>query len=610
MPQAARTIPQAFRGAVAQFPDRTAVTAPDGDLTYRELDARSDALAEELVRAGASRGSLVTLLTPRRTDLVVGMLGILKAGAAYLPIDPEYPPARIAWTVRDSGSRLAVVTTATAHLLTGAQQPPGLRLVTLDRVPAGPAGTTAPDTAGDGDDLAYVIYTSGSTGDPKGVLVEQHSVLRLFDAVGEHLAFDRHDVWSMFHSAAFDFSVWEIWGPLLSGGRLLIVPREVARAPESFRALLRTEGVTVLSQTPSAFHALMAADLRTAADPGALRLVVLGGEALDVAALRPWADRYGTDRPRLVNMYGITEATVHASYRRLDRADLDRRGPSPIGTPLADLAFHLLGDDGTPPADGEPGELFIEGPGLARGYLGRPEPEAERFVVHVGADGVRHRRLRTGDRVVALPEGGYGYLGRVDDQLKIRGHRVEPGEIEAVLAGHDDVRRAVVVAHDYGDADVRLIAYVQSAADPEPLAAELAKRAEELLPAHMCPSRYVALAELPLTGNGKVDRARLPAPRGAAGPAGPAAGPARGTAERIAAIWRSVLDVPRVGDDEDFFSLGGTSLTLVRMFARVNEEFRTDLDITVLIDGATVGALTPHVDAALAQRAGHLTETP
>ncbi|CUW33088.1 MULTISPECIES: amino acid adenylation domain-containing protein [Streptomyces] len=609
MPQAARTITQAFRGAVAQFPDRTAVTAPDGDLTYRELDARSDALAGTLLRAGARRGSPVTLLTPRRTDLVVGMLGILKAGAAYLPIDPEYPPARIAWTVRDSGCELAVVTAGTAHLLTGAQQCPDVRVVTLDEVPATPAGTPAPGPAGDGHDLAYVIYTSGSTGDPKGVLVEQHSVLRLFDVVREHLAFDEHDVWSMFHSAAFDFSVWEIWGPLLSGGRLLIVPREVARAPQAFRELLRTQGVTVLSQTPSAFHGLVAADQRAGADPGALRLVILGGEALDVAALRPWTDRYGTDRPRLVNMYGITEATVHASYRPLHRADLDRHGPSPIGTPLADLAFHLLADDGTPPADGEPGELYIEGPGLARGYLGRPELEAERFVVHVGADGVPHRRLRTGDRVVALPEGGYGYLGRVDDQLKIRGHRVEPGEIEAVLTGHDEVLRAVVVPHDHGDADVRLIAYVQSAAAPESLAAELAKRAEELLPGYLRPSRYITLTDLPLTDNGKVDKGRLPAPPGAARPAGPAGG-TQGTAERIAAIWRSVLDVPHVGDDEDFFSLGGTSLTLVRMFTRVNEEFATDLDITVLIGGATVGALTPHVDAALAQRAGHLTETP
>ncbi|MEU6592221.1 amino acid adenylation domain-containing protein [Streptomyces sp. NPDC046881] len=609
MPQAARTIPQAFRGAVAQFPDRTAVTAPDGDLTYRELDARTDALAAELVRAGARRGSLVTLLTPRGTDLVVGMLGILKAGAAYLPIDPEYPPARIAWTVRDSGSPLAVVTPATAHLLPATGRHPAVRAVTLDGPPTAPAGPAAPDPAGDGADLAYVIYTSGSTGFPKGVQVEQHSVLRLFDAVREHLAFDEHDVWSMFHSAAFDFSVWETWGPLLSGGRLLIVPREAARAPEAFRDLLRAQGVTVLSQTPSAFHGLMAADLRTAADPGALRLVILGGEALDVAALRPWTDRYGTDRPRLVNMYGITEATVHASCRPLDRADLDRRGPSPIGTPLADLSFHLLGDDGTPPADGEPGELFIEGPGVARGYLGRPDLEAERFVTHVGADGVHRRRLRTGDRVVALPEGGYGYLGRVDDQLKIRGHRVEPGEIEAVLAGHDEVRRAVVVPHDHGDGDVRLIAYVQSAAAPESLAAELAKLAGELLPAYMCPSRYVTLTELPLTANGKVAKDRLPAPPGAPGPAA-AAGPTAGTAERITAIWRSVLDVPHVGADEDFFSLGGTSLSLVRMFSRVNEEFDTDLDITVLIGGATVGALAPHVDAALAQRARHLTETP
>ncbi|MCE0445938.1 AMP-binding protein [Streptomyces tricolor] len=331
----------------------------------------------------------MTLLTPRRTDLVVGMLGNPQGGRR-LPADRPGVPA-------GPGSRGRSATAALRtgrrhrrhrHLLTGAQQCPDVRVVTLDEVPATPAGTPAPGPAGDGHDLAYVIYTSGSTGDPKGVLVEQHSVLRLFDVVREHLAFDEHDVWSMFHSAAFDFSVWEIWGPLLSGGRLLIVPgRSPGRprpsanccapraSPCSARHPRRSTGSSRPTSGPAPTRGAAAGDPRRR---GAGRG---GAAALDGTATAPTA-------PAGLNMYGITEATVHASYRPLHRADLDRRGPSPIGTPLADLAFHLLADDGTPPADGEPGELYIEGPGLARGYLGRPELEAERFVVHVGADGV------------------------------------------------------------------------------------------------------------------------------------------------------------------------------------------------------------------------------
>ncbi|MFF8228540.1 amino acid adenylation domain-containing protein [Streptomyces caelestis] len=605
MSREVHTITERFRDAVTRFPGRTAVTAPDQDLTYRQLDERADALAHALVRAGVRRGSPVSLVTPRTTDIVVGMLGILKAGAAYVPIDPEYPPARIAWSIRDSGSAVVVTTTAAADTLSGLESDAGVGVMVLDDLPAAPEGPAPALPDGDGADLAYVIHTSGTTGTPKGVLVEHRSVLRLFDVVREQFEIDEHDVWSVFHSAAFDFSVWEIWGALLFGGRLVIVPREAARSPEAFRRLLAGEGVTVLSQTPSAFHRLAAADARTADGPGALRLVVFGGEALDTAALRPWVDRYGTDRPRLVNMYGITEATVHASCRPLERADVDRGGPSPIGIPLSDLSFHVLGENGRPVADGEPGELFIEGPGLVRGYLNRPELEAERFPEHTGADGARHRRLRTGDRVVALPDGGYGYLGRVDDQIKLRGYRVEPGEIESLLAGHDEVARALVVPHDYGEGDVRLVAYLETTAAEAPLAAELAKLAETLLPAHMRPARYIALNSFPLTPQNKVDKRRLPAPQTTdADGATPHDGGPLGTEDRITSVWRAVLDVPEADRDADFFSLGGTSLSLLRMFAQVNEEFAIDLDITVLIDGATVGALASHVDAALADRPG------
>ncbi|MFJ4541842.1 amino acid adenylation domain-containing protein [Streptomyces tibetensis] len=593
------TLTDIFQDVVERFPEKVAVTTAQGELTYRQLNERADALGHELTRTGARPGTVVALLAPRDADLLVGMLGILKAGAAYLPIDPGSPADRIRWTVRDSESPVVVSTSALSAPLSGLDAD----VVLLDALPAAPSRADRGELPSAGsDDLAYVIYTSGSTGLPKGVQVEHRSVVRLFDVTQPLFGFDETDVWTAFHSAAFDFSVWEIWGALLFGGRLVMVPQETARSPKDFHALLLAQGVTVLNQTPSAFRRLAAVEARDAQPPPCLRTVVFGGEKLDPATLRPWVQRHGDEHPRLVNMYGITEATVHSSYRPLLRADLEGEGPSPIGEPLPDLAFHVLDEDGQPVAEGEPGELYIEGPGLARGYLGRPELDKERFIELVDADGVPHRCYRTGDRIAALPGGGYGYLGRTDDQVKIRGHRVEPGEVESLITRHPDVAQSVVLPHDYGEDDVRLIAYVASRTAGPALAAVLAERTAAALPAYMRPSRYVVLPELPLTLNGKVDKARLPSPErtgaSAPDPGAPGSAPA-GTEERIAEVWRVVLDVPRVERDADFFELGGTSLSLLRMFNRVNEVFGLDLDITVLIDGATVRLLARHVDAAL-----------
>ncbi|MDH6697344.1 amino acid adenylation domain-containing protein [Streptomyces sp. MAA16] len=615
-----RTLVELFEGVVARFPDRVAVTADGRDLTYRALDARSAAVAGRLRETGAGPGALVGLLLPRTGALPVGLLGVIRSGAAYVPLDPGYPEERIDWTLEDADVTSVVTTTELAKRFTGT----GVDIVVLDEETgadpgsapgqdvregraAHPAAERAPVAAPSAADLAYVIHTSGSTGLPKGVQVEHRQVVGLFDATRDLFDFDESDVWALFHSIAFDFSVWEFWGALLSGGRLVVVPQAVARVPRDLHRLLREERVTVLNQTPSAFARLAAVD---GPPLDGLRWVVFGGERLEPASLRGWFDRHGDQRPRLVNMYGITEATVHASHRPLTAADCAAPG-SPIGVPLADLAFQVLDEDGVPVPDGTPGELYLSGDGLARGYLNRPELEKERFLELVGADGTVRRCYRTGDRVVALPDGGYCYLGRTDDQLKIRGYRVEPGEIEAVLLADPAVSAAVAVAHDYGegggvDGDVRVLAYVASDTPAADLAPRLGDRAAAVLPAHMRPSAYVVLPELPLTRNGKADRARLPDPRTATAHApvavpdqDGAAGPTP-TEARIAGIWREILDLPDLGTDTDFFDLGGTSLSLLRMFARTNAAFGTDLDITVLIDGATVAALARHVDTALA----------
>jgi len=580
-----------FLETAAAFADRPAVSAGDGELTYQELDSRAEAIALRLRELGAGPGVIVGLYTTRSTHMVVGLVGIAKSGAAYLPIDQTSPAERVRWLLEDSGAPIVVAESAQLGDLEGYA---GAVLV-VDEPGDEPPATLAHD--GDDSDLAYVIYTSGSTGTPKGVMVEHRSVARLFESTRASFEFDEHDTWTLFHSIAFDFSVWELWGALLHGGRVVVVPHDTARSPSEFLALLREQAVTVLNQTPSAFRQLVALG---AADLPALRLVVLGGERLDVAMLEPWVAAHGAERPQLVNMYGITEVTVHASYRPIAATDLARPERSPIGDPLPDLRFLVLDPGGAPVEDGLPGELSIAGPGVARGYLGRDDLTAERFSVLPDSG---ERAFRTGDRVVR--EGDeHVYLGRVDDQIKMRGYRIEPREIEVVVERDPRVSACVVAVRDYGDGDARLVAYVVPPAGVDggeewrrAVQRDLDERVAAELPPHMCPSAWAAIDALPMTPNGKVDRRALPAPPQAAPPTPDGLS---STEAQIAEIWRSV-DVVAESPDDDFFDVGGTSLAVVRLLSEINSTFGTDLDIMVLLDGVTVAGLATSVDAALAQ---------
>ena len=561
---AARGLHDRFAVRAAAHPEAIAVSAEGRHVSYRDLDRAANRLAHRLRALGVDREDLVGVCLPRGVDMLVALLAILKAGAAYLPLDPDYPAERTDFLVRDADARVVIVDAAAGRGFAGA------RLVALDdpderaRIDAEPGD--APAVHVDPDNLAYVIYTSGSTGRPKGVQVTHANVIRLFSVTRDEFRFGPDDVWALFHSYAFDFSVWEMWGPLLHGGRLVVVPYAVSRSPWDLVTLLADEGVTVLNQTPSAFRSMveLAVGGEPALDRLRLRLVIFGGEALDVPGLAPWWRRFGDTGPRLVNMYGITETTVHVTCRPLSPADLEG-ARSPVGGPLADLTMYVLDGRMRPVPLGAPGELYVGGAGVARGYLGRPALTAARFVPDpFGPPG--SRLYRTGDKARMLPGGDTAFLGRMDDQVKIRGFRIEPGEIESCLAAHPDVDAAVVVVHESAPGDRQLAAYVVPAAGSRVTVAAVRSHAADRLPGYLVPPVIVLIPELPLTASGKVDRAALPDPGGLPGePRDEHVAPRTTTEAAVARLWSEVLGGVPVGVHTSFFALGGDSIRAVRL---------------------------------------------
>ncbi|HBP0236192.1 TPA: amino acid adenylation domain-containing protein, partial [Pseudomonas aeruginosa] len=472
------------------------------------------------------------------------------------------------------------------HLLEHLPRQAGVEVLAIDGLVLDGYAESDPLPTLSADNLAYVIYTSGSTGKPKGTLLTHRNALRLFSATEAWFGFDERDVWTLFHSYAFDFSVWEIFGALLYGGCLVIVPQWVSRSPEDFYRLLCREGVTVLNQTPSAFKQLMAvacsADMAT--QQPALRYVIFGGEALDLQSLRPWFQRFGDRQPQLVNMYGITETTVHVTYRPVSEADLKGGLVSPIGGTIPDLSWYILDRDLNPVPRGAVGELYIGRAGLARGYLRRPGLSATRFVPNPFPGGAGERLYRTGDLARFQADGNIEYIGRIDHQVKVRGFRIELGEIEAALAGLAGVRDAVVLAHD-GVGGTQLVGYVvaDSAEDAERLRESLRESLKRHLPDYMVPAHLMLLERMPLTVNGKLDRQALPQPDASLSQQAYRA-PGSELEQRIAAIWAEILGVERVGLDDNFFELGGHSLLATRVISRVRQEQQLDASLKALFE--------------------------
>ncbi len=577
------TLQQRFEEQARQRPQAVALILDEQRLSYGELNARANRLAHCLIARGVGADVPVGLALERSLDMLVGLLAILKAGGAYLPLDPAAPEERLAHILDDSGVRLLLTQ---GHLLERLPRQAGVEVLAIDGLVLDGYAESDPLPTLSADNLAYVIYTSGSTGKPKGTLLTHRNALRLFSATEAWFGFDERDVWTLFHSYAFDFSVWEIFGALLYGGRLVIVPQWVSRSPEDFYRLLCREGVTVLNQTPSAFKQLMAvacsADMAT--QQPALRYVIFGGEALDLQSLRPWFQRFGDRQPQLVNMYGITETTVHVTYRPVSEADLEGGLVSPIGGTIPDLSWYILDRDLNPVPRGAVGELYIGRAGLARGYLRRPGLSATRFVPNPFPGGAGERLYRTGDLARFQADGDIEYIGRIDHQVKVRGFRIELGEIEAALAGLAGVRDAVVLAHD-GVGGTQLVGYVvaDSAEDAERLRESLRESLKRHLPDYMVPAHLMLLERMPLTVNGKLDRQALPQPDASLSQQAYRA-PGSELEQRIAAIWSEILGVERVGLDDNFFELGGHSLLATRVISRVRQEQQLDASLKALFE--------------------------
>jgi amino acid adenylation domain-containing protein len=621
-----RTICHTVARAAREHPDNVAVSFEDEQVTYRELDEMSGRVAAGLAAMGVARGQPVGVCVRRSAAMIGLLLGILKSGSAYVPVDIGYPTRRITFTCQDAGVRLLI---ADDQVLS--QDLAGLPAVSPASLlsAAQGAGEDRADQEPDIDDLAYVIYTSGSTGTPKGVGVTHRNVMSLIESTSRRMGFTPDDVWSQFHSVTFDFSVWEIWACLCNGGRLVVVPYFTARSPDQFLELLLRERVTVLNQTPTAFGELTRAlgesvressresgpePVRESPDDAPLRgefaarsrlrLVVFGGEALDPRILADWFRMLPRGRCEFVNMYGITETTVHVTAQRLDRsAALDDRRSVGRAIPgwrisVRDLLGRLL-----PP--GVPGEIYVGGAGVASGYLNRPRLTAERFVHDRYT---RDRAYRSGDAGILRPDGSLEHLGRLDNQVKIRGYRIELNEIRSVLRGISGVRDAAVKAAQDAVADARIDAYLvpKDAAAGDAFIADVRTQTARTLPGHMIPGTWTLVDHLPLTANGKLDITRLPDPTPPVSPnprqeQEKVDGMVKGTTgDLLHRAWQDVFGYD-VSPDVNFFDNGGTSLLALRLVRLLRDRTAISLTVQDIYRHPTISQLTAHLAGSAPQ---------
>ena len=581
----ASTIHQIFEEQVLNCADSTAITAGEQNLSYSELNRQANRLAHLLRSQGVVPDTLVAICLDRSVEMVVAIMAVLKAGGAYLPMDPLYPEERLSFLLQDA--RVSHLVTQAEFVGRFSDQIPWVTALDRDhdRINSQPQHNL--ESASVAGSLAYCIYTSGSTGRPNGVLVEHGNVVRLMKNSKFYFDFSENDVWTLFHSYCFDFSVWEIFGALLYGGRV-VVPA-AARDHQVFQELLCREKVTVLNQTPAAFYSLAAHVLDGPKAELALRYVIFGGEALQPAALKDFRDIYPAIQ--LINMYGITETTVHVTFRKVMDHDMEFN-TSNIGVPIPTTTTYIMSPHMELLPVGVRGEMYVGGKGVARGYLNRPHLSAARFIPDPFAAGSGNRLYRTGDLARYRDDGTLEYLGRIDDQVKIRGFRIELGEIDTALASHPEVERSLVIARPDRLGEKQIVAYFVLASRQAVNHGELRSYLKERLPEYMVPALFVELEQMPLTVNGKVDRKALPEPEaGGADLEREYTAPRTPVEETLCGIWAEILGVDRVGIHDSFFELGGHSLLAMQLVSWVRKVYQSEIELRRIFEQPTVAGL-------------------
>lgn len=562
-----KTLHKLFEDRVEISPESIAVVYEKEKVSYKELNIRANSLARYLRKQGVKDNDIVGILLDRSIDMIVAVLAVLKAGGAYLPIDPEYPQDRIKYTLEDSTAKIAL----TSRKYKNIAEFNGLELY-MDDNRVYEEDCSNLEEVGTPNSLAYVIYTSGTTGKPKGAMIEHRNVVRLMFNNKIKFDFTSKDVWTMFHSLCFDFSVWEMYGALLYGGKLVIVPKSVAQEPKEYLKLLKQENVTVLNQTPTAFYNLSSEELMCKEKELSVRYVIFGGEALKPIMLEKWRKRYA--HTKLINMYGITETTVHVTYKEITEYEIEHN-ISNIGKPIPTLTTYIMDRNMKLLPIGVAGELCVGGDGVCRGYLNRPELTLEKFVQNPYVDG--ERLYRSGDLVRVLPDGDMEYIGRIDHQVKIRGHRVEIGEIENKLLEYDDVKETVIIAKEDNNSNKYLCAYIVG--ERKFTASELREYLLKSLPSYMIPAYFIQLDKIPLTSNGKVDRKSLPEPDGNIITGVDYEAPRNEIEQKLVEIWEQVLSIDRIGISDNFFTLGGDSIKALRLISAININLNKKLHI-------------------------------
>jgi amino acid adenylation domain-containing protein len=583
------TIAQLFEQQVARTPDAVAVVSAGRSLTYRELDHRSNQLARHLQQLGVRPERLVGIAVERSVEMMVGLLAILKAGGAYVPMDPSYPVQRIALMIEDSEAQVILATESTRSRLGKSAR----RVVSIDRDAEAIAGngTHPVSSAASGQNLAYVIYTSGSTGKPKGVMIEHHNVVNFFTGMDRAIGADP-GVWLAVTSISFDISVLELFWTLTRGFQVIIHGDE---GTQTIPGEIRNYGVTHMQSTPSLAR-MIAVDPDGLASLGQLKKLFLGGEALPPSLIRQLRQEF---RGEMHNMYGPTETSIWSTTFRIT-VDSEM---IPIGKPIANTQVYVLDSGLQPVAASETGDLYIGGDGVVRGYWRRPDLTAEKFLSDPFQPG--NRMYRTGDIARFLPDGNLEFLGRADFQVKLRGFRIEIGEIEAALENQAGVGQAAVVAREFKSRiqtqtqteDKRLVAYVVPKSGTKLEVTDLRAALAAILPEYMVPSHFVFLDSLPLTANGKIDRNALPNPSAVENESGTAPEPPRNELERvIAEAWKDALGVDRVGLDENFFDLGAHSLMVAEVHIQLQQVLGRELSLVDLFQFPTVTALAKHLN--------------